>query len=69
MQNYSLVLSNSKRFTEDMAGTTGISTKGPPVSAAILLLTGIASLAAAGAVSTVIVTLRDGYRRTPARHA
>jgi len=39
------------------------------VSAAVLLLTGIASLAAVGAVSTIIVTLRDGYRRTPARHA
>jgi len=69
MQNYSLVLMSGGRDTEDIAGTTGTSTKGPPVSAAVLLLTGIASLAAVGAVSTIIVTLRDGYRRTPARHA
>jgi hypothetical protein len=69
MQNYSLVLIIYARFTEDIAGTAGAVTKGPPVSAALLLLTGIASLAAVGAVSTVIVTLRDGYRRSPSRHA
>lgn len=69
MQNYSLVLRNLGRLTGEIAGTTGVSTKGPSVSAALLLLTGIASLAAVGAVSTVVVTLRDGYRRNPAGHA
>ncbi|BDZ44580.1 hypothetical protein [Naasia aerilata] len=39
------------------------------MTAALLVLTAIGALSAAGAVATVVVTARDGYRRTPTRRS
>jgi hypothetical protein len=39
------------------------------VTAALLVLTAFGALSAAGAVATVVVAVRDGYRRVPTQHS
>jgi hypothetical protein len=65
MKNYSIVLKTDRRWNVDRFSLQGE----PEMLASIITVSVVGLVAAFGAVASVVVAARDGYRSVPTRRA